>query len=147
MLLHVWMIVGNFIFPFMNVLLPYLYWKKNQRTEDAGFTKEACNLLNFQMLFSFIMIGVFVFGWYRAIVHWSMGEGGDWNFIRWAFVLWLVVNVLYPLFTCNEIFSARLRSKAQPFSERFHFCRICTRLPIPCFFHAVIKKNKMDIVV
>ena len=42
-LLYVWMIVGNFIFPFMNVLFPYLYWKQNQRTEDAAFTKEACN--------------------------------------------------------------------------------------------------------
>ena len=69
-LLYVWMIVGNFIFPFMNVLFPYLYWKQNQRTEDAAFTKEACNLLNFQILFSFIMIGVFVFGWYQAIVGW-----------------------------------------------------------------------------
>ena len=97
-LLYVWMIVGNFIFPFMNVLFPYLYWKQNQRTEDATFTKEACNLLNFQILFSFIMIGVFVFGWYRAIIHWSVGEVGAWDFIRWAFVLWLAVNVVYPLF-------------------------------------------------
>ena len=48
-LLYVWMIVGNFIFTFMNVLFPYLYWKQNQRTEDAAFTKEACNLLNFQI--------------------------------------------------------------------------------------------------
>ena len=46
MSLYTWMIVGNFIFPFMNVLFPYLYWKQNQRTEDAAFTKEACNLLN-----------------------------------------------------------------------------------------------------
>ena len=98
MLLYIWMIVGNFIFPFMNVLFPYLYWKRNQRTEDAAFTKEACNLLNFQILFSFIMIGGFVFGWYRAIVHWSVGEVGSWDFIRWAFVLWLAVNVVYPLF-------------------------------------------------
>lgn len=98
MLLYIWLIAGNFIFPFMNVLFPYLYWKQNQRTEDVTFTKEACDLLNFQILFSFIMIGVFVFGWYRAIVHWSVGEVGSWDFIRWAFVLWLAVNVVYPLF-------------------------------------------------
>ena len=104
-LLYVWMIVGNFIFPFMNVLFPYLYWKQNQRTEDAAFTKEACNLLNFQILFSFIMIGVFVFGWYQAIVGWSMDEAASFGFMKWglvvmtmAFVLWLAVNVVYPLF-------------------------------------------------
>ena len=62
MSLYTWMIVGNFIFPFMNVLFPYLYWRQNRQTEDTAFTKEACNLLNFQILFSFIMIGVFVFG-------------------------------------------------------------------------------------
>ena len=50
--------MGNFIFPFMNVLFPYLYWRQNRQTEDTAFTKEACNLLNFQILFSFIMIGV-----------------------------------------------------------------------------------------
>ncbi len=44
------------------------------------------------------MIGVFVFGWYRAIVHWSVGEVGGWDFIKCAFVLWLAVNVVYPLF-------------------------------------------------
>ena len=45
--------MGNFIFPFMNVLFPYLYWRQNRQTEDTAFTKEACNLLNFQILFSF----------------------------------------------------------------------------------------------
>ena len=40
--------MGNFIFPFMNVLFPYLYWRQNRQTEDTAFTKEACNLLNFQ---------------------------------------------------------------------------------------------------
>ena len=54
MSLYTWMIVGNFIFPFMNVLFPYLYWRQNRQTEDTAFTKEACNLLNFQILFSFI---------------------------------------------------------------------------------------------
>lgn len=97
-LLHIWMIVGNFIFPFMNVLLPYIYWKQNRQTEDTAFTQEACNLLNFQILFSSIMIGVFVWGWYRTIVHWSVGEIVHWNFIGWTFVLWVAVNVVYPLF-------------------------------------------------
>ena len=97
-LLYVWMIVGNFIFPFMNVLFPYLYWKQNQRTEDAAFTKEACNLLNFQILFSFIMIGVFVFGWYRAIVHWSVGEVGGWDFIKCEFRL----SVVYSIYYCRQ---------------------------------------------
>ena len=55
MSLYTWMIVGNFIFPFMNVLFPYLYWRQNRQTEDTAFTKEACNLLNFQILFSFPM--------------------------------------------------------------------------------------------
>ena len=55
MSLYTWMIVGNFIFPFMNVLFPYLYWRQNRQTEDTAFTKEACNLLNFQILFSFII--------------------------------------------------------------------------------------------
>ena len=77
MSLYTWMIVGNFIFPFMNVLFPYLYWRQNRQTEDTAFTKEACNLLNFQILFSFIMIGVFVFGWYQAIVGWSIGGYDD----------------------------------------------------------------------
>ena len=97
-MLYVWMIVGNFLFPLGGVLLPYFYWKLNRKTEDVAFTKEACNLLNFQILFSFIMIGVFVFGWYRAIVHWSVGEVGGWDFIKCAFVLWLAVNFIYPLF-------------------------------------------------
>ena len=47
--MYTWMIVGNFIFPFMNVLFPYLYWRQNRQTEDTAFTKEACNLLNFQI--------------------------------------------------------------------------------------------------
>ena len=54
MSLYTWMIVGNFIFPFMNVLFPYLYWRQNRQTEDTAFTKEACNLLNFQILFSYL---------------------------------------------------------------------------------------------
>ena len=60
MSLYTWMIVGNFIFPFMNVLFPYLYWRQNRQTEDTAFTKEACNLLNFQILFSFIMIRIWM---------------------------------------------------------------------------------------
>ena len=96
-LLYVWMIVGNFIFPFMNVLFPYLYWKQNQRTEDAAFTKEACNLLNFQILFSFIMIGVFVFGWYQAIVGCSMDEAASFGFMKWGLVVMTMVNIIYPL--------------------------------------------------
>ena len=67
MSLYTWMIVGNFIFPFMNVLFPYLYWRQNRQTEDTAFTKEACNLLNFQILFSFIMIGVFVLDGIRQL--------------------------------------------------------------------------------
>ena len=67
--------MGNFIFPFMNVLFPYLYWRQNRQTEDTAFTKEACNLLNFQILFSFIMIGVFVLG----------------------LVVMTMVNIIYPL--------------------------------------------------
>ena len=78
--MYTWMIVGNFIFPFMNVLFPYLYWRQNRQTEDTAFTKEACNLLNFQILFSFIMIGVFVFGWYQAIVGWSMDEAASFGY-------------------------------------------------------------------
>ena len=97
MSLYTWMIVGNFIFPFMNVLFPYLYWRQNRQTEDAAFTKEACNLLNFQILFSFIMIGVFVFGWYQAIVGWSMDEAASFGFMKWGLVVMTMVNIIYPL--------------------------------------------------
>ena len=58
MSLYTWMIVGNFIFPFMNVLFPYLYWRQNRQTEDTAFTKEACNLLNFQILECFVFLVV-----------------------------------------------------------------------------------------
>lgn len=97
-MLYVWMIVGNFLFPLGGVLLPYFYWKLNRRTEDVAFTKEACNLLNFQVLFSFIMVGVFLFGWYRAVEYWSVGEVIDWGYMKWALVIWLLVNFIYPLF-------------------------------------------------
>lgn len=97
MSLYTWMIVGNFIFPFMNVLFPYLYWRQNRQTEDTAFTKEACNLLNFQILFSFIMIGVFVFGWYQAIVGWSMDEAASFGFMKWGLVVMTMVNIIYPL--------------------------------------------------
>ncbi len=94
MSLYTWMIVGNFIFPFMNVLFPYLYWRQNRHTEDTAFTKEACNLLNFQILFSFIMIGVFVFGWYQEL--WV----GVWmrqllSFMKWGLVVMTMVNIIY----------------------------------------------------
>ena len=88
MSLYTWMIVGNFIFPFMNVLFPYLYWRQNRQTEDTAFTKEACNLLNFQILFSFIMIGVFVFGWYQA---------ASFGFMKLGLVVMTMVNIIYPL--------------------------------------------------
>ena len=67
-LLYVWMIVGNFIFPFMNVLFPYLYWKQNQRTEDAAFTKEACNLLNFQILYLGGIVQLYIGVWVKLEV-------------------------------------------------------------------------------
>ena len=60
MSLYTWMIVGNFIFPFMNVLFPYLYWRQNRQTEDTAFTKEACNLLNFQILF-YLSVGSYAY--------------------------------------------------------------------------------------
>ena len=100
MSLYTWMIVGNFIFPFMNVLFPYLYWRQNRQTEDTAFMKEACNLLNFQILFSFIMIGVFVFGWYQAIVGWSMDEAASFGFMKWGLVVMTMVNIIYPLVVC-----------------------------------------------
>ena len=81
----------------MNVLFPYLYWRQNRQTEDTAFTKEACNLLNFQILFSFIMIGVFVFGWYQAIVGWSMDEAASFGFMKWGLVVMTMVNIIYPL--------------------------------------------------
>lgn len=96
-LLYLWMIVGNLIFPFMNILLPYLYWKKNQRTEDADFTKEACNLLNFQLLFSLIIVGICVYGWYQAIVDLSRNEVFSFGFMKWCLVVMFMVNIIYPL--------------------------------------------------
>ena len=84
MSLYTWMIVGNFIFPFMNVLFPYLYWRQNRQTEDTAFTKEACNLLNFQILFSFI-------------VGWSMDEAASFGFMKWGLVVMTMVNIIYPL--------------------------------------------------
>ena len=88
MSLYTWMIVGNFIFPFMNVLFPYLYWRQIGKRKIQPFTKEACNLLNFQILFSFYYDrGYSYLGWVSAIVGWSMDEAASFGFMKWG--LWL----------------------------------------------------------
>ena len=43
------------------------------------------------------MIGVFVFGWYRAIVGWSMDEAASFGFMKWGLVVMTMVNIIYPL--------------------------------------------------
>ena len=43
------------------------------------------------------MIGVFVFGWYQAIVGWSMDGAASFGFMKWGLVVMTMVNIIYPL--------------------------------------------------
>lgn len=97
-LLHLCVILGSILFPFFNILLPYIYWKHYQEKEEYTFSLQACNILNFQLVFTLLMIIGIIYGWFRIIVGLSQGEMVNYFFLLYWGLGIVLVNIIYPLF-------------------------------------------------
>lgn len=96
--LHALVLIGSLLsFPYLNVLLPWIYWvtRKDKRGEMAV---HACNVLNFKLLVSTVFyVSMFVM-WY-CFIH-RMADGGTPQYI-WMILpisIFLVFSILYPLY-------------------------------------------------
>ena len=95
--LHALVLLGSVLsFPYLNVLLPWIYWvsRKDRKGEIAN---HASNILNFQFLVSSVFYVSMLAMWYY-FVH-RMVDGGipSYGWMVLPISVFLVFCVLYPL--------------------------------------------------
>lgn len=96
--LHFMVIVGC-ILPFGNVILPYAYWKtrKSKGSDALELSRQARNILNFQLTWSLIFYAGCTWFWYSVIRLLSEGQTPVYTGLVWWLVLAIIFNLLYPL--------------------------------------------------
>ena len=91
------------LFPFGNILFPYIYWKLNQESEGESFCIQACNVLNFQLFFTFLVVIVSIYYWYKTIISMSVGGHLNFSFLLYLVLAVLIINFIYPFFVAVRI--------------------------------------------
>lgn len=95
--LHALVLLGSILpFPYLNVLLPWIYWKSKDKKGELRV--HACNVLNFQFLVSSVVYAGMLVMWYGFIHRMADGGTPQYGWMAFPVAIFLVANILYPLF-------------------------------------------------
>jgi len=98
--LHLSTLLGA-IFPFGNIIFPYISWKVQTRSGDEEVNyilrNQCLNIINFQLLASIIFIINMILFWYNTITNFK--ETGEWDYTLMVIPLLIYwgCTVFYPL--------------------------------------------------
>ncbi|MDR1756495.1 MAG: DUF4870 domain-containing protein [Culturomica sp.] len=94
---YIWLhlsVVTGCVFPLGNIFAPLLMGKLNN---DPLIRKSAANIVNFQILWSFLLLAGGVTFWYFQIIRLAKSEELQTDFFRFIVICFLIVTVLYPI--------------------------------------------------
>lgn len=103
-ILHLSVLIGALIpVPFGNVILHYAYWRiqKNESTEE--FSIQACNVLNFMLVFNAIFYLSMIILWHFFIADFKGGTRPDYPLMILPVSLFCFFCLLYPIVTALSI--------------------------------------------
>ena len=102
-ILHLNVLIGTILpIPFGSLLLPYIYWRLRRNKESDLFSLQACNILNFQILFCIIFyVGMFVL-WYVFLRDMLRHTMPDYVWMICPVAILFCVNIVYPIFIISR---------------------------------------------
>lgn len=118
MLLHLAVVLGTlFPIPLGGFVLPYIYWRLNRKKEKAFFSEQARNILNFQLIFTALILIFSMIFFYQFVLIQSDESGNDINYlyIKCIIAVAAIMNVLYPIYIAIRI---ELTKKVKMFYPR-----------------------------
>ena len=93
--LHVLVILGIF-FPLGNIIFPYIYWKCSSE-KDLSFSRQACNILNFQLLVSFLCCIGMLYVWYQFVHLFGEQQKPNYELMVYPIGGYFLLCGVYPL--------------------------------------------------
>ena len=94
-------VLFGLIIPTGNIVLPFILWvtKKNK---IIGLKEIGANLLNFQIIWTFLAFTTLIIGAFLKIIHFEIGPGNlILSIYAWAFLY--LINILLPIIFATKI--------------------------------------------
>lgn len=103
--IHLSVILGILIpIPFGNVIIPYIYWRLH-KNDGEQLSKQACNILNFQLLASLVFYISLTIIWFYFIQLLKGNKVPDYVIMGGPILFFLCISVIYPIIIAIYIYT------------------------------------------
>lgn len=104
--LHLSVLLGTLLpIPFGNLVLPYIYWKLECKKNSTNeFSIQACNILNFQLLFNILFYTFMTILWYSFILKMQNNFTPNYIIMVYPTISLLCVTIVYPVIIALHLY-------------------------------------------